>query len=33
LEKKLKEFDILDVTPMEAMNFLYELKKDLKEED
>lgn len=33
LEKKVKDFDILDVTPMEAMNFLYEIKKDLKEED
>lgn len=33
LEKKIKEFNILDVTPMEAMNFLYEIKKDLKEED
>ena len=33
LEKKIKDFDILDVTPMEAMNFLYEIKKDLNEED
>ncbi|MFO7814575.1 MAG: DNA mismatch repair protein MutS [Halanaerobiales bacterium] len=33
LEKKLKDFDILDVTPIEAMNFLYEIKKDIKEED
>jgi len=33
LEKKVKDFDIMDVTPMEAMNFLYEIKKDLKEED
>ena len=33
LEKKIKDYNILDVTPMEAMNFLYEIKKDLKEED
>ncbi|MDZ7672532.1 MAG: DNA mismatch repair protein MutS [Halanaerobiales bacterium] len=33
LEKKIKDFNILDVTPMEAMNFLYEIKKDIKKED
>lgn len=33
LEKKIKDFDILEVSPMEAMNFLYEIKKDIDEED
>ncbi len=31
--KKLDEQDILEMTPMDAMNFLYKLKKDLKEEE
>ncbi|MGM0409785.1 MAG: DNA mismatch repair protein MutS [Bacillota bacterium] len=31
--QKLKETDILDMTPMEAMNFIYNLKKDLKERE
>ena len=31
--KKLNEQDILEMTPMDAMNFLYKLKKDLKEEE
>ena len=30
---KLEEKDVLDMTPMEAMNFVYELKKDLKERE
>ena len=31
--KKLDEQDILEMTPMDAMNFLYKLKKDLKKEE
>ena len=30
VEKKLKEIDPLSMSPMAALNFLYELKKDLK---
>jgi len=30
---KLEEKDVLDMTPMEAMNFIYELKKELKERE
>jgi len=30
---KLDEKDVLDMTPMEAMNFIYELKKELKERE
>lgn len=30
-EKKIKQINPLEMTPMEALNFLYELKKDLKE--
>jgi len=30
VEKKLKEIDPMNITPMEALNLLYELKKDLK---
>ena len=28
--KKIKELDVLNMTPMDALNFLYEIKKDLK---
>lgn len=31
--KKIDEQDILEMTPMDAMNFLYNLKKDLKEKE
>jgi DNA mismatch repair protein MutS len=31
--KKLDEKDIMDMTPMDAMNFLYKLKQDLKSEN
>lgn len=31
--KKLDEQDILEMTPMDAMNFLYSTKKDLKKEE
>ena len=30
LTKKLKEIDPLNITPIDAMNILYELKKELK---
>lgn len=30
IEKKLKEIDPMNITPMEALNIIYELKKDLK---
>ena len=30
LEKKLKEIDPMNITPMEALNLLYELKKESK---
>lgn len=30
IEKKLKEIDPINMTPMDALNFLYEIKKDLK---
>ena len=30
VEKKLKEVDPLNMTPLEALNLLYELKKELK---
>ena len=28
--KKIKDLDLLNITPIEAMNFLYELKENLK---
>ena len=28
--KKIKDLDLLNITPIEAMNFLYELKEQLK---
>ena len=28
--KKIKELDVMNTTPIDALNFLYELKKDLK---
>ena len=33
LIEKVKKKDVLDMTPMEAMNFIYELKKELKERE
>ena len=30
IEKKLKELDVLNITPLEAINLLYELKKEVK---
>ncbi|MCF8008632.1 MAG: DNA mismatch repair protein MutS, partial [Halanaerobiales bacterium] len=33
IEKKINEFNILDVSPIKAMNFLYDLKKELNEDD
>ena len=30
LEEKIKEIDILKMTPMDAINFLYELKNTIK---
>ena len=30
VEKRLKEIDPMNITPMEALNFLYELKKEIK---
>ena len=32
IEEKIKEVNPLEITPMEALNFLYNLKKDLKDE-
>ena len=33
IEEKIKEINPLEMTPMEALNFLYDLKKDIKEKD
>ena len=30
VEKKLKEIDPMNMTPLDALNFLYELKKEIK---